>query len=106
MSYWNSLHSNLREAATYLSFRRKPKDEIMFFLVLERLERKLSVLHARIHNNCGDLKCDLYQIHLTDDKRCIWGNDNENALHFFFECENYSNLGVIMFCQTQKQSST
>ena len=65
-------------------------------------QRKLSVLHARIRNNCSDLKCDLFQNHLTDDKRCICGNDNENALHFFFECEIYSNLRVIVFRQTRK----
>ena len=65
-------------------------------------QRKLSVLHARIRNNCSDLKCDLFQNHLTDDKRCICENANENSLHFFFECENYSNLRVIRFRQTRK----
>ena len=106
VSYWNSLHSNIREADTYLSFRHRLKDEVLvsgtvpsYFM---KGQRKLSVLHARILNNCSDLKWDLFQNHLIDDKRCICENDNENALHFFFECENYSNLRVIMFRQTRK----
>ena len=64
-------------------------------------ERKLSVLHARIRNSCSDLKCDLFQSHLTDDKKCSCGHDNENALHYFFECNNYTHQRIVMFHQTR-----
>ena len=59
------------------------------------------MIHARIRNNCSDLKCDLFQNHLTDDTRCSCGID-ENALHFFFDCENYNELRLIMFQKTRK----
>ena len=50
----------------------------------------------------GPKVCELFQNHLTDNERCICGNDNEDALHFFFESENYKNLRIIMFRQTRK----
>ena len=64
-------------------------------------ERKLSVLHARIRNSCSDLTCDLFQNHLTDDKKYTCGHDNETALHYFFECNDYSHQRIIMFHQTR-----
>ena len=59
------------------------------------------MLHARIRNSCSDLKSDLFQNHLTDDKKCTCGYDNENALHYFFECNNYTHQRIIMFQQTR-----
>ena len=46
--------------------------------------RKLSILHARIRNNCSDLKSDLFRNHLSADSSCSCGNDNEDASHYFF----------------------
>ena len=69
--------------------------------ILLKSERKLSVLHAGIRNSCSDLKCDLFQNHLTDDKKYTYGHDNENALHYFFECNYYSHQRIIMFHQTR-----
>ena len=65
-------------------------------------QRRFSVLHARIRNNCSDFNNDLFQNHLTNDPSCSCGNDNENALHYFFECENHSYARIIMFRSTRK----
>ena len=65
-------------------------------------QRRLSVLHAILRNNCSDLKSDLFQNHLTDSLSCSCGNVNENAIHYFFECENYSNPRPVMFRSTRK----
>ena len=103
---WNDLQSDIREVDTFLTFRHNLKDKVLissnvppFFVTGQR---KLSVIHARIRNNCSDLKSDLFQNHLTDDKSCICGNSEENALHFFFKCENYSNSRLVMFRQTRQ----
>ena len=105
MAYWNGIQSDIRELYTFLSFRHVLKDTVLtscnvpsFFV---KGERRSSVIHARIRNNCSDLKCDLFQNHLTDDTRCSYGLD-ENALHFFFECENYNDMRLIMFNKTRK----
>ena len=106
VSCWNSLQSDLREAETFLSFHHNLKDKILAVRKIPSYfmkgPRKLSVIHARIRNNCSDLKCDLFQNHLTDDTRCACGNTEENALHFFLECENYANSRIVMFRQTRK----
>ena len=106
MSYWNELQSDLREADTFLTFRHKFKENILGDIKIPSFylkgNRKWSVIHARIRNKCSDLKYDLSQNHLTDGKRCVCGNLEENALHFFFECENYSNQRLIMFRQTRQ----
>ena len=90
---------------SYLSFRNAVKGDILcgnhvpsYYM---KGQRCLSVLHARIRNNCSDLNRDLYQNHLTNDPSCSCGNDNENALHYFFECENHSYARIIMFRSTR-----
>ena len=105
VTHWNSLRTNVIEADTYLSFRGILKDEVLcnanfpsYFL---KGQRKLSVLHARIRNSYSDLKCDSFQNHLTDDKMYNCGHDNENALHYFFECNNYTHQRIIMLHQTR-----
>ena len=106
MSYWNELQSDLREADSFLAFRHNLKENILGDIKIPAFymkgNRKWSVIHARIRNNCSDLKYELSQNHLTDDKRCVCGNLEENAIHFFFECENYSNQRLIMFRQTRQ----
>ena len=76
---WNDLQSDIREVDTFLTFRHNLKDKVLissnvppFFVTGQR---KLSVKHTRICNNCSDLKSDLFQNHLTDDKSCICGNN-------------------------------
>ena len=106
VSGWNNLNNNIRESDSYVSFRSTFKNEVLgnaqvpsYFM---KGQRRLSVLHARLRNNCSDLKSDLFQNHLTDSLSCICGNVNENAIHYFFECENYSNPRLVMFRSTRK----
>ena len=64
-------------------------------------QRRLAVLHARLRNNCSDLKCDLFHNHLTDSLSCCCGYIMENAEHYFFECENYRDSRLILFRNTR-----
>ena len=104
VSYWNSLQSYLREADTILAFHHNLKDQILTVRKIPSYfmkgKRKLSVIHAKIRNNCSDLKCDSFQNHLTDET--CGNNTEENALHFFLDCENYVNSRITMFRQTRK----
>ena len=106
VSCWNNLNNNIRESDSYVSFRSTFKNDVLgnaqvpsYFM---KGQRRLSVLHARLRNNCSDLKSDLFQNHLTDSLSCSCGNVNENAIHYFFECENYSNPRLVMFRSTRK----
>ena len=87
ISYWNNLQTDIREANTYASFHQRLKpivyDSNNVPIYFVKNNRKLSILHARICNNCSDLKSDLFRNHLSADSRCSCGNDNEVELHFF-----------------------
>ena len=47
-------------------------------------DRLLSSLHARMRNNCSNLKCDLFVNHLSETNLCEYCNVPENANHFYF----------------------
>ena len=105
ISYWNNLQIDIREAITYAYFHQRLKliiyDSIKVPIYFVKCNGKLSILQARIRNNCSDLKTDLFRNHLSADRRCSCGNDNEYASHYFFECENFTNLRILMFHRTR-----
>ena len=105
ISYWNNLQTDIKEANTYASFHQRLKpiiyDRIKVPIYFVEGNRKLSILHANIRNNWSDLKSDLFRNHLSADSRCSCGNENEDTSHYFFECENFNNLRVIMFHRTR-----
>ena len=106
ISDWNNLNNDSRESDSYVSFRSTFKNDVLgntqvpsYFM---KGQRRSSVLHTGLRNNCSDLKSDLFQNHLTDSLSCSCGKINENAIHYFFECENYSNSRLVMFRSTRK----
>ena len=63
--------------------------------------RNISVLHARLRNNCSNLNEDLYQNHLRLDPMCECGNEIENAEHYFFKCSRYKDIRTSLFRATR-----
>ena len=57
----------------------------------------LTVMHSRIRNNCSNLHADLLTNHLRPNPTCQCSNGNEDAPHFFFDCEMYTNQRVKLF---------
>ena len=56
------------------------------------LEKKhLSVLHARIRNNCSNLNNNLFNKHFRDNPFCNWCNETEGGERYFFHCNTYKN---------------
>ena len=62
--------------------------------------RYLSIIHARIRNNCSNLNNDLFLNHLKSDPICVCGTGAENTEHFFFKCNRYSDKRAILFQST------
>ena len=56
--------------------------------------RNISVLHARLRNNCSNLNDDLYQNHLRLDPTCECGNEIENAEHYSFKGSCYIHVDI------------
>ena len=69
-------------------------------------DRKLSVIHARLRNNCSNLKHDLYTNKdlytnfIEPDFSCRCGYSCEDANHYFFIRSLYLNERVELFHST------
>lgn len=98
---WNTLDESVRSANTVTTFKNQVKqlysNNRIVYPFFVKGDRYLSVLHARIRNNCSNLKNDLYFNHLSQSPLCSCANENEDANHYFFTCRNYSNERIILF---------
>ena len=63
--------------------------------------RYLSVLHARIRNNCSNLSSDLFMNHLSPNSMCRCSDESEDAEHFFYRFSNYNYNRVTLFQSTR-----
>ena len=50
----------------------------------------MSVLHARLRNNCSGINNDLFSNHISNNRLCDLCNVAEDAYHYFFQCRKYS----------------
>ena len=64
MSLWNNLDETVRNSSTINSFKNNVKSVYSNLQIVPpyyiKGDRKLSVIHARLRNNCSNLKHDLY----------------------------------------------
>jgi hypothetical protein len=102
---WNSIDLSLRDISTLTSFKHKIKQPFNEKVPTYYLNgnRYLSVIHARIRNNCSNLNGDLYNNHLRDDPYCACNNNVfECASHYFFSCPKYREQRLSLFRQTRE----
>ena len=96
---WNSLDEGLKILPTTTSFKHQlqsiafPKIQVLSYFAWGN--RSLSVLHARLRNNCSNLNNNLFINHLRERPFCSWCNVIENAKHYFFTCNQYRNEHFI-----------
>ena len=64
-------------------------------------DRYLSVMHARIRNECSNLNSDLHHIFLQINPFCNCNLEIENAEHYFFRCPNYLNERIRLYNETR-----
>ena len=86
ISLWNNLEQVIRSSATYSLFKSKLSDKKRPFKISNIYcigNRYISVLHARLRNNCSHLNEDLYMNYLRLDPICDCNNGVENAEHIF-----------------------
>lgn len=105
VSLWNTLDESVRIADTVNSFKNKTKSIFSNSQVVPphyiKGDRKLSILHARIRNNCSNLKYDLYQNFLEPNPVCECGSEAEDARHYFFVCQFYRDARQELFRSTR-----
>ena len=104
ITLWNSLDEELRNSSTLASFKYQLKNlqnksKVPHYYIVSN--RYLSVLHARIRNNCSYLSSDLFMNHLSPSSMCRSSDESEDAEHFFFRCSNYNYDRVTLFQSTR-----
>ena len=98
---WTTLDEGLKNQPTISSFKNNLQITTFHKLQVPNYftsgNRYLSVIHARIRNNCSNLSNDLFINHLRDNPLCNWCNEIEDSKHYFFHCNNYRNERHLFF---------
>lgn len=97
---WNNTDPLIRQVDTIRQFKRASTQQLYnnYSVPPHFLEgcRFLSVMHARIRNNCSNLNSDLCNNHIRDNPYCSCNEVVEDAEHFFFQCTNYTEQRVTL----------
>ena len=86
ISLWKSTDNNLKDSNTLQSLKQQLKYSSINLKVPSCYasgNRRLSVLHARIRNDCSNLILDLF------NPTCSCQAEAENAGNYFFRSQNY-----------------
>ena len=101
ITLWNAADNNLKDSNTLHSFKYQMKKP---FAINSKVpsyyasgNRRLSVLHARIRNNCSNLNLDLFNNFLRPDPTCSCQVEPENAEHYFLRCHKYTIQRLVLF---------
>ena len=101
ITLWNSADNSLKNSNTLHSFKYQMKKS---FAINSKEpsyyasgNRRLSVLHARIRNNCSNLNLDLFNNFLRPDPTCSCQVEPENAEHYFLRCHKYTIQRLVLF---------
>ena len=104
ISAWNSLDIELRNSPSLSSFKyqlKKTQNNSIVPTYYKVGSRYISVLHARIRNNCSNLFFDLYINHLSPSPTCSCSEEVEDAEHYFFRCSHFINERIALFRSTR-----
>ena len=101
ISLWNNLPLNFKNATTISSFKREISDYMFQTNNVPSYfsfgKRYLSVIHARLRNNCSDLKNDLFLNHISHENGCAFCDEYEDAEYYFFNCSRYQSQRYQLF---------
>ena len=108
---WNNLDEDIRNSSSFsFKYEIKPHNSTIRGIPHHNLygDRYLSVMHARIRNECSNLNSDLHQnvLLINPFYNCFYNFYNcnleiENAEHYFFRCLNYLNERTRLFNETR-----
>ena len=101
ITLWNAADNSLKDSNTLHSFKYQMKKP---FAINSKVpsyyasgNRRLSVLHARIRNNCSNLNLDLFNNFLRPDPTCSCQVEPENAEHYFLRCHKHTIQRLVLF---------
>ena len=99
---WNGLSNTTREINSLTAFKSNIKPPALHIPAYFNVgQRYISVLHARLRNECSNLNYDLYKNHLRQGALCSCSEERENAEHFFFKCSKFETQRLVLFHSTR-----
>ena len=54
--------------------------------------RKSEIIHCKLRLGISDLKSDMFDRHISDNKNCECGYDEETVKHFLLDCPMYNDI--------------
>ena len=90
---WNSLEDDLKNLSTLQTFKKHITSSLNNSCVPSHFtigNRYISILHARLRNNCSNLNNDLFRNHLRDNPLCDLCGMTEDTIHYFFHCRKFT----------------
>jgi len=98
ISLWNQLSIHKRDVASVEEFKTAILEKTNCNILYYYGKRWPSIHHARMRIGCSKLKSDLYNnLHVIDNPVCDCGQEEENAIHFFLNCQNYTDIRLQLF---------
>ena len=101
VSLWNEPSPDIKQCESFTTFQHQFKLHLFGTRKVPEYFLKgnlfLSVMYARIRNQCSNLNGDLFKNFLSNFKACSCGYETEDADHYFFNCNKYIDKQIIMF---------
>ena len=89
---WNSLPDRIKSLDSIAQFKRylaiNDSSVPPYYHANDRFSE---IRHCKLRLEISDLKSDLHKRHLTEDKSCACGKEEEDAYHYLLECPLYRN---------------
>ena len=87
---WNNLPENIKSITSISAFKRflninDPAVPSYFYLG----DRVPQIIHCKLRINMSDLQSDMFSRHISNNRNCNCGFQNENANHFLLHCPLY-----------------
>ena len=99
ISLWNAADNTLKDSNSLQSFKYQQKRISSVNLKVPSYyivgNRRLSVLYARVRNNCSNLNLDLFNNFLRPDSFCSCLQEPKNAEHYLLKCYKYNDQRML-----------
>ena len=105
VTLWNTLPPDIKSINTLSAFKHALSTNIFKSNSTPSYyysgDRRLSVYHARLRNNCSNLNSDLFRNHLSLQSACDCGFEREDAEHYLLQCQLHTNERLKLFRDTR-----
>ena len=90
---WNDLPDEIRYIGGLHDFKNHlKKHEHPSQSHYYRGSRMYQTISARMRMKCSALNSHLHEMHIIDSPTCSCGHNKEDEEHYFFTCQNYTNI--------------